>query len=90
MILEARDGRFSLRILDDGPGIPEDQLARLPERRFRGETALTRHPEGSGLGLYIVRSLVEAGGGRVTAASEGEGRGAAFTVRLPRHEGGSS
>jgi signal transduction histidine kinase len=53
VLLETRDGQFSLRILDDGPGIDEEQLARLPERRFRGEAARTRHPEGSGLGLHI-------------------------------------
>jgi signal transduction histidine kinase len=57
VLLKAVDGRFSLRVVDDGPGIPAEQLARLPERRFRGEAARTRHPEGLGLGLHIARDV---------------------------------
>jgi signal transduction histidine kinase len=49
--------RFSLRVIDDGPGIPDEELARLPERRFRGNEARTRHPEGLGLGLSITRDV---------------------------------
>lgn len=57
VVLECADGRFTLRIVDDGPGIPPEELARLPERRFRGEEARTRHPEGNGLGLHIARDV---------------------------------
>ncbi len=57
VVLRNGSGRFSLRVLDDGPGMPEELLARLPERRFRGEEARSRHPEGSGLGLHIARDV---------------------------------
>jgi signal transduction histidine kinase len=53
----AAGGRFSLRVIDDGPGIPEPDLARLTERRFRGDAARTRNPAGLGLGLHIVREV---------------------------------
>lgn len=58
---QARDGRprFRLRVLDDGPGVPADELARIAERSVRGEAARTRHPDGKGLGLAIVRRVCE-------------------------------
>jgi len=58
----AREGRFSLRVVDDGPGIAEDELARITERSFRGNEARTRHPHGMGLGLHIARDVVERHG----------------------------
>lgn len=48
-------GRFSLRVIDDGPGIAEDELARMAERGARGAEARTRAPDGQGLGLHIAR-----------------------------------
>jgi signal transduction histidine kinase len=59
VLLEAADGgrRFSLKVIDDGPGIPEAHLSRLTERRFRGDAARTRNPAGLGLGLHIVREV---------------------------------
>lgn len=59
VLLESADGgrRFSLRVIDDGPGIPPADLARLTERRFRGDEARTRNPAGLGLGLHIVREV---------------------------------
>ncbi|MCM2257507.1 MAG: HAMP domain-containing histidine kinase [Vicinamibacteria bacterium] len=53
LVLEARVGRFALRVSDDGPGVAEAELPRLAESRFRGGEARTRRPEGSGLGLAI-------------------------------------
>ncbi|EYF07684.1 sensor histidine kinase [Chondromyces apiculatus] len=47
------EGRFRVRVLDDGPGIPEADLSRLVERGFRGDEARTRAPDGQGLGLHI-------------------------------------
>jgi signal transduction histidine kinase len=66
--------RFRLRVIDDGPGMTPDDLARLPERRQRGAGARTRHPEGCGLGLDIARRVADAHGWTLTfARSEFDG-----------------
>jgi signal transduction histidine kinase len=64
VVLEApRDTRrFRLRVVDDGPGVPDEQLERLADRSFRTDAARTRHPEGRGLGLHIARSVAERHG----------------------------
>ena len=73
-----------ISVRDDGPGLTPDQAARVFERFYRADPSRSRDAGGSGLGLAITSSLVEAMGGTITVASEGPGRGAAFTVRLPR------
>jgi signal transduction histidine kinase len=72
-----------VRVSDSGIGIPRTQLKRIFHRFYRFQTHGFK-VKGTGLGLYIVRSIVKQHGGRVFAASEGEGRGATFTVELPR------
>ncbi|HEU4410843.1 MAG TPA: PAS domain-containing protein [Polyangiaceae bacterium] len=72
-----------LSVEDTGRGIAPDFLPHVFERFRQADGSITRAHGGLGLGLSIVRSLVELHGGAVTATSEGEGRGAAFTVRLP-------
>ena len=62
VVLELDAGRFRIRVLDDGPGVPESELARLGERRFRGDAARTRQTKGSGLGLAIARDVAERHG----------------------------
>ena len=58
VLLEPAEGaRFRLRVLDDGPGVPDEQLARLTERRYRADDARTRAPGGQGLGLSIAREV---------------------------------
>jgi signal transduction histidine kinase len=58
VILDAPSAaEFSLRVVDDGPGVPDEQLARLTERAFRSDDARRRHPEGMGLGLDIARRV---------------------------------
>jgi signal transduction histidine kinase len=57
VVLDARDGRFSLRILDDGPGVPKEELARIRERSYRSDEARARHPDGLGLGLSIASDV---------------------------------
>jgi two-component system, OmpR family, phosphate regulon sensor histidine kinase PhoR len=72
-----------LRVLDDGPGIPSADLTRVFERFYRVDKSRAREPGGTGIGLAIVRHLVELLGGEVTAGNRPDG-GAIFTVRLPQ------
>lgn len=76
-----------IRVQDRGVGIPKRQLKRIFNRFYRVQSLGLKAVKGTGLGLYIVRSIARAHGGRVFAHSEGEGRGAIFTVELPRFAG---
>jgi signal transduction histidine kinase/ActR/RegA family two-component response regulator len=79
-----RDGEETvLAVKDAGPGIDGAFLPHLFERFRQADSSSTRVHGGLGLGLAIVRDIVEAHGGRVAAESDGRGRGATFTVRLP-------
>ena len=73
-----------VRVQDRGVGIPHKQLKRIFRRFYRVQTRGLKQVKGTGLGLYIVKSIAKAHGGRVFAQSEGEGRGATFTLELPR------
>ena len=73
-----------VRVQDRGVGIPHKQLKRIFRRFYRVQTRGLTQVKGTGLGLYIVKSIAKAHGGRVFAQSEGEGRGATFTLELPR------
>jgi two-component system phosphate regulon sensor histidine kinase PhoR len=77
------DGHVLLRVLDEGPGIPEAHLERIFERFYRVDKARSRETGGTGLGLSIVKHLVDLHGGVVWAANR-PGGGAVFTVRLDR------
>lgn len=76
-------GSVELRVTDSGEGIDAEHLTHVFERFYRVDTARDRGHGGSGIGLAIVKALVEAHGGTVTAASDGPGHGATFTVTLP-------
>jgi len=76
----------SIRVHDTGAGIAPDFLPHVFERFRQGDGSSTRLHGGLGLGLSIVRHLVELHGGRMRAESEGEGRGSTFTVFLPLQE----
>ena len=76
------DGWLRLDVADTGIGIREENLARLWDEFFREKRAETRELEGNGLGLSIVKRLVERAGGRLEAASV-EGEGSTFSVLLP-------
>lgn len=75
-----------LSVEDTGHGVAPEHLPHLFERFYRVDTARDRAHGGSGIGLTIVRSIVEAHGGNVRAESRGPGHGALFTVELPRHD----
>ncbi|NOK14723.1 ATP-binding protein [Corallococcus exercitus] len=84
VVLETtRQQSFNLRVIDDGPGISEEERSRILERRFRGNAARTREPQGQGLGLHIVHNVVELHGWKMTLApSEYGGLEVAFTGPL--------
>jgi signal transduction histidine kinase/CheY-like chemotaxis protein len=77
------DSMAEVEVRDTGIGIDADFLPRVFERFRQAEAALTRSHRGLGLGLAIVRHLTELHGGTVTAASDGEGEGATFILRMP-------
>jgi CheY-like chemotaxis protein/anti-sigma regulatory factor (Ser/Thr protein kinase) len=82
-----RDGhQVAITVRDSGIGITPDFLQHVFERFRQADATTTRQHGGLGLGLAIVKHLVEQHGGTIEAASEGEGRGACFTLRLPAHE----
>jgi signal transduction histidine kinase len=72
-----------LTATDTGEGILAEALPHVFERFYRGEHARDRDSGGAGIGLSIVKALVEAHGGAISARSEGAGRGATFTITLP-------
>jgi len=76
------DSHIAISVLDEGPGIPDEDLSRVFERFYRVEKSRSRDPGGTGLGLAIVKHLVELHGGEVRAENRSEG-GARFTVTLP-------
>ena len=78
----AREGELRVTVSDNGLGIEPDVLPRVFDAFEQGRKAITSRYGGLGLGLAISKALVEAHGGRITAASEGSGRGATFTVEL--------
>ena len=74
--------RITISVLDQGPGIPEEDLTRVFERFYRVDKARSRELGGTGLGLSIVKHLAHAFGGRVAVTSV-PGEGSTFTVELP-------
>lgn len=76
------DGRLMIEVKDSGAGIRPDVLPRIFDAFEQGELRMTRQFGGLGLGLAIAKAVVEMHGGSIHAASDGPGRGAAFTVEL--------
>ena len=78
------DGKYvALRVTDHGPGIEKTELKRIFKRFYRVPGAVATRVKGTGLGLYIVRSVAKRHGGRAWAESEGPGHGATFVLQLP-------
>jgi PAS domain S-box-containing protein len=84
--LARSDGRAVVEVTDTGMGIEPDLLPRLFEPFTQGERSLARTRGGLGLGLSLVKGLIEQHGGTVTGTSEGPGKGARFTFALPVDE----
>jgi two-component system sensor histidine kinase SenX3 len=80
---EQVDGFVLMRVQDAGVGIPKTELKRVFKRFHRVPSPLTSRVKGTGLGLFIVRSVAKRHGGRAWAESEGDGQGSTFFLRLP-------
>ncbi|HVI71347.1 MAG TPA: HAMP domain-containing sensor histidine kinase [Pyrinomonadaceae bacterium] len=78
------DKRVAVRVADRGIGIPNAQLKRIFKRFYRVPGRFMARVKGTGLGLFIVHSVIKKHGGRVFAESRGLGHGSTFTVHLPR------
>jgi signal transduction histidine kinase len=78
------DKRLALRVHDRGIGIPRDEINRIFKRFYRVPIRMAARIKGTGLGLFIVRSVINKHGGKVFAESAGEGLGSTFTIELPR------
>jgi signal transduction histidine kinase len=76
-------------VRDTGPGIPDEEVARIFDRFFRGTQGRKSGISGTGLGLAISKEIVERHGGRITLETR-QGEGAAFTVWIPLSSGGIS
>jgi signal transduction histidine kinase len=83
VFIESSKDYVEIRVVDTGQGIAAALLPHVFERFRQADDATTQRHTGLGLGLGIVRQLVELHGGAVDAASPGVGHGATFTVRLP-------
>ncbi|WP_426344807.1 ATP-binding protein [Pseudoduganella sp. R-32] len=83
----AHEGHVDITVTDNGLGIRHEFLPYVFERFRQADASTTRRHGGLGLGLSIVKHLVEQHGGTVSAASEGEGMGSSFSVRLPLASG---
>jgi signal transduction histidine kinase len=81
--LKVRGRHFEITVSDTGEGISPEFLPYIFERFRQADTSARRKHGGLGVGLSIVRSLVELHGGEVDAASDGPGKGTTFTIRLP-------
>jgi two-component system sensor histidine kinase SenX3 len=74
---------LTVRVIDRGPGIPKEELKRVFRRFYRVPGPIASRIKGTGLGLFIVRSVAKRHGGRAWAESEGPGRGSTFAIQLP-------
>ena len=81
--LERGERHIRVRVTDTGVGISPDFLPHVFDRFRQADSSMTRQHGGLGLGLAIVRSIVEAHGGTVVASSPGAGQGATFTIDVP-------
>lgn len=82
LVVEKSDEHLTVSVSDSGVGIPEEDQPKVFDKFFRGKNVIKLSPDGTGLGLFIAKSLVEAMGGEIGFSSE-EGKGTTFYVKLP-------
>ncbi len=82
-IVPTDEKHVAVRVRDQGPGIPPTELKAIFKRFYRARGPAAPRVPGTGLGLYIVRSVAKRHGGRAWAESEGPGRGSTFVLQLP-------
>ncbi len=80
---DKEDKYVSIRVKDEGLGIPKSELTQIFKRFYRVPGPLAGRIKGTGLGLFIVRSVARRHGGRAWAESEGPGRGSTFVLQFP-------
>jgi signal transduction histidine kinase len=80
---ERQGDEITVSVKDSGIGIQPEMLPRVFEMFAQAEPLYERSREGLGIGLWLVKSLIEMHGGTITARSDGVGKGSEFTVRLP-------
>jgi signal transduction histidine kinase/FixJ family two-component response regulator len=85
LTVEQHDGTAVFRVQDTGDGIPGEMLGKIFDMFTQVDNSLARSQGGLGIGLTLVRRLVEMHGGSVQAYSSGPGQGSEFVVRLPAH-----
>jgi signal transduction histidine kinase len=83
LVEEPESGRVAVRVTDHGVGISPAELKHIFKRFYRIPASVAVRTKGSGLGLFIVRSVAKKHGGRAFAESAGQGRGSTFTLLLP-------
>ena len=83
--LKIVDKNIEFSVEDSGVGVPENQQARIFTKFFRGANAVRMNTEGSGLGLFIAKNIVEAHGGKIWFKSE-ENKGTTFYISFPIKE----
>jgi len=81
--LEEEDDDYLISVKDSGIGIPEEGQARIFQKFFRADNAQKKEVEGSGLGLYVAKMIIEASGGKIRFESEKD-KGTTFFVSLPK------
>ena len=78
-----KDNSLIIKVKDTGIGFSEDDKKRVFGKFIRGERAKNLDPNGTGLGLYVTRKIIETLKGSITLKSEGIGKGSEITVSLP-------
>jgi signal transduction histidine kinase len=80
--LSIEDGDVVLRVKDEGMGVPPEEQSHLFTRFFRAENARKQRPDGTGIGLYLAKKIVDGHDGKIVFESE-LGKGSTFGFRLP-------